>query len=505
MLFRQIVDDQLAQHAYLVGCPDAGEALVVDPERDIDRYLDAAAREGLEITAVAETHIHADFLSGARELAEETGATVYLSAHGAPQGPQGTRGDGSYRWGEGYDARFLEDGDTLTVGSVELRALHTPGHTPEHVSFLVTDGASDGETPMGLLSGDFVFVGDTGRPDLLETAAGQQGAMDEGARALFGSVQRFLDMEDHLQVWPGHGAGSACGKALGGVPETTVGYERRVSPAMQAAQQGEQAFTDYVTGAQPEPPAYFARMKRLNRDGPPLLGALPEPERFSESDLEALGPNGVGPNGVGPNGSPTVIDARPDRSDFMRGHLPGALYAPFGKNFPTLAASYADPDQPVVLVIAEEHVEDATRSLVRVGMDRVEGVASPQALAAYAESHGGALESLPVIDMAEMDARRRGDGAQVLDVRSPDEYERGHVPGALLAPHTRLAERLGALPRDRTLLVHCGGGRRASSAASLLAARGFDAVHVDDRFSNWSEAHPDAVEPSPPSPEEAPA
>jgi hydroxyacylglutathione hydrolase len=376
---------------------------------------------------------------------------------------------------------------------VELRALHTPGHTPEHVSFLVTDGESategesDGETPMGLLSGDFVFVGDTGRPDLLETAAGQQGAMDEGARALFGSVQRFLDMEDHLQVWPGHGAGSACGKALGGVPETTVGYERRVSPAMQAAQQGEQAFTDYVTSGQSAPPSYFARMKRLNRDGPPVLGALPEPERLSAGALADRGAEA------------TVIDARPDRTDFMRGHLPGALYAPFGKNFPTLAASYADPHQSVVLIIAEEDVEAATRSLVRVGLDRVEGYAPPRALA----SRDAALASLPVIDMEEMDARRRGDGAQVLDVRSPGEYERGHVPGATLAPHTRLAEHLGALPTDRTLLVHCGGGRRASSAASLLAARGFDAVHVDDRFSNWSEAHPEAVETGTPPAEEA--
>ena len=478
MLFRQLFDPQLAQYAYLVGCEDTGEALLVDPQRDIDRYLDAARSEGLAVTAVAETHIHADFLSGAREVAEETGTTVYLSGEGGP--------DWSYRWGEGYDVQLLDDGDTFTVGSVELRALHTPGHTPEHLSFLVTDGGSDAPVPMGLLSGDFVFVGDTGRPDLLETAAGEQGAGDEGAQALYGSVQRFLEMDDHLQVWPGHGAGSACGKALGSVPETTVGYERAVSPAMRAAQEGEAAFTSYILDEQPEPPLYFARMKEQNRDGVPLLGALPEPEALSPDDLGAL---------AGASGS-TVIDARADREDFMRGHLPGALYVPFGKSFPTLAGSYVEADQQIVLIIEEAHVEEALRSLVRVGLDRVAGYATPQALAAHTDA-GGALASLSMIDAGAMETQRQS-GAQVLDVRSLGEYRSGHVPGAALVPHTRLPAATDDLPRGRRLLVHCGSGQRASSAASLLARRGFDVAHVNDHFSNWADAHPGDVETSAP-------
>lgn len=473
MLFRQLFDSHLAQYAYLVGCQETGEALLVDPERDVDRYLEAARDEGLEITAVTETHIHADFLSGTREVAERTGATVYLSGEGSE--------DWAYRWADGYDVQFLKDGDTFRVGSVEVEALHTPGHTPEHLSFLVTDCGGGAEAPMGLLSGDFVFVGDTGRPDLLETAAGEEGAMADGARALFGSVQRFLAMDDYLQVWPGHGAGSACGKALGSVPETTVGYERRVSPAMGAAQVGEARFADYILEDQPAPPLYFARMKRLNRDGVPLLGDLPAPQQLSEDDLASISEEA------------TVIDARPDRAAFMRGHLPGALYAPFSKSFPTIAGSYAEPGVPVCLVIEEEHVGAAVRDLVRVGLDDVRGFATPQTLAAYGEA-GGALDAISVIDAEGMDTERRNAGTQVLDVRSLSEYRSGHVPGAVLAPHTRLAEAVAALPRDKRLLVHCGSGQRASRAVSLLARHGFEAVHVDDHFSNWADAHPGAVE-----------
>ena len=263
MLFRRIVDEKLAQYTYLVGCQRTGEALLIDPERDVDRYLAIAEEEELTITAVTETHIHADFLSGARELTRR-GIRAYLSSMGGP--------DWSYRWPEAADpVDLLGDGDTFYVGKIEVMVVHTPGHTPEHVSFLITDRGGGADAPMGILSGDFVFVGDMGRPDLLESAAGVEGAMREGAHTLYQSVDRFLELPDWLQLWPGHGAGSACGKALGAVPESTVGYERRFSPALAAALQGEKAFVGYVLDAQPEPPLYFGRMKRLNRDGPPLL------------------------------------------------------------------------------------------------------------------------------------------------------------------------------------------------------------------------------------------
>jgi len=477
MVFRQIHDDQLSQYAYLIGCQETGEALLVDPERDVDRYVEAAEEDALRITAVAETHIHADFLSGARQLAESHDVTLYLSREGESEG-------WGSRWAKdpGYDAVFLADGDTFRIGNVEVQALHTPGHTPEHLSFLITDKGGGAAAPMGIATGDFVFVGDLGRPDLLESAAGQKGAMKEGAVSLFRSAQQFLEMNDYLQVWPGHGAGSACGKALGSVPATTVGYERRFSPALEAVQEGEDRFVEYILADQPEPPLYFERMKDLNRDGVPLLPELPVPGSLSVEDLHGL------------DEAPTVIDARPEREAFMRGHLPGALYAPWGESFPTVAGSYVDPDAPIVLVIDPCRVEAATRSLVRLGLDRVTGYVPPDTVAAYADENGQALRTLPMMNMDELECRRQDAGIQVVDVRSRAEYREGHVPGAVNVPHMRLPEQIGDLPRDKTLLVHCGSGQRASSAASLLNARGFEVAHVNDTFANWARAHAGEME-----------
>ncbi|MGH7539581.1 MAG: MBL fold metallo-hydrolase, partial [Gemmatimonadota bacterium] len=256
MFFRQIFDDKLAQNAYLIGCQQTGDALVIDPQRDIDRYVALAKTEELRIVAVAETHIHADFLSGAREFAERFGTRVYLSDEGDE--------NWKYTWPANgdYDAVLLSDGDTFGIGRIELTARHTPGHTPEHLAFLLVDRGSGASEPMGLVSGDFVFVGDVGRPDLLETAAKVSGAREPSARRLWASIQRFLELPEYLQVWPGHGAGSACGKALGAVPETTVGYEKRFSPAIDRARRGEEPFVRFILEGQPEPPLYFARMKR---------------------------------------------------------------------------------------------------------------------------------------------------------------------------------------------------------------------------------------------------
>ncbi|RMF77646.1 MAG: MBL fold metallo-hydrolase, partial [Planctomycetota bacterium] len=254
MFVERIYDTQLAQAAYLIGCQRTGDAIVIDPERDIDRYIHAAAANGLRITAVTETHIHADYLSGTRELAEATAATVYLSDEGDA--------DWKYQWldhkigGGSYPHQLLHDGDTFDVGNVRFQAVHTPGHTPEHISFLVTDLGGGANEPIAIATGDFVFVGDLGRPDLLETAAGQTGAKEPSARRLYASLQSFLKLPDYLQVWPAHGAGSAWGKALGAIPQTTVGYEKRFSPAIRAAE-SEDAFVSAILAGQPEPPLYF--------------------------------------------------------------------------------------------------------------------------------------------------------------------------------------------------------------------------------------------------------
>jgi hydroxyacylglutathione hydrolase len=220
MILKRFYDEKLAQASYLIGCAATGESIVIDANRDVAQYVDAAAREGVKVTHVSETHIHADFVSGSLELARRTGAEMLLS----------DEGDAAWKYAfvNAAGATLLRGGDTFMVGNIRIDVLHTPGHTPEHLSFLITDTLATSE-PMGAVTGDFLFVGDVGRPDLLERAAGIAGTMETGARTLFQSLQRFKSLPDYLQIWPGHGAGSACGKALGAVPTSTLGYERIVN------------------------------------------------------------------------------------------------------------------------------------------------------------------------------------------------------------------------------------------------------------------------------------
>lgn len=475
MLFRQLTDPKLAQYAYLVGCQKTGEALVIDPLRDTDTYVAAAAREGLRITAVAETHIHADFLSGAREFAERFGVKLYLSDEGVDEG-------WSSNWARtgDYDVTWLHDGDTFAVGHIEVRAVHTPGHTPEHVSFVVTDLGGGATTPIGVATGDFVFVGDLGRPDLLEQAAGLHGVQEDSARTLFASLPRFRDLEDHVQVWPAHGAGSACGKALGAVPTTTVGYEKRYNASLAAADAGEAAFVDAILSGQPEPPTYFARMKRDNRDGVPLVGEIAAPRRLTAAELAD----------AAADDATVIVDTRPDRSAFMARHLPGALYAPMNKTFPTVVGSLvADETAPLVLVVDEAHVDEAVRDLLRIGYDRVAGVVTPDTLEQYA-ADGGATATIREASFDDLDAARADDGATVVDVRYASEYAAGHVPGAVNASYTRLpVTAADRLPEGRTLWVHCLSGARSAAASAYLAREGYDVVYVNGAFADYAARH----------------
>jgi hydroxyacylglutathione hydrolase len=464
MLVRQVFDPKLAQYAYLVGCPATGDAVVIDPERDIDQYLDLAAENDLTITAVVDTHIHADYLTGMREFAER-GVHVYASDEGDA--------DWKYEWllGSDYDYTLLKDGDTFMVGNIELEAVHTPGHTPEHLSYLITDHGSGAEEAFALATGDFVFVGDLGRPDLLETAAGMVGTMEEGARVLYDSVQRFKrDMPEFLQVWPAHGAGSACGKALGDIPLSTVGYELRNNASIQASG-SEDEFVDFILSGQPEPPMYFARMKRDNKMGPPVLGgALPEPEPLDAEALAAF----AGRTDV------AVVDTRADREAFMAAHLEGALYAPLDKTFPTVTGSYIEEDTPIVLIIDAERVEEAVRDLVRIGLDDVTAFATPATLAEVSD-----LASIEQVTFADVP---QDGSARVLDVRGLGEYESGHVPGAQNIAHTRLFVRRDEVGHDdeAPLFVHCKSGARAAVASALLAREGHDVRYVNDAVTNAS-------------------
>lgn len=477
MLFKQIYDTTLAQAAYLIGCQRTGEALIIDPERDVDRYLEIAAAEGLRITGVAETHIHADFLSGTRELAERTGAHVYLSSEGGP--------DWQYEWLDkrtdngSYAHTLLHHGDDFLVGNIRITALHTPGHTPEHMSYLVTDTGGGASEPMGIATGDFVFVGDVGRPDLLETAAGEVGAKEPSARTLFQSLKQFVDLPEYLQVWPGHGAGSACGKALGAIPQSTVGYEKRFNLAVTQSTGDETTFVESILAGQPDPPPYFARMKRENKSGPAVLGGLPTPRRESvEGLLSRVSHYAISARDLSESVDDariTVIDTRP-WARYAAGHTPGALHVPLNKSFPTIVGSYVRPTESVCVIADDEQVRDAVLGLIRVGIDHIPFYVPSSDVEEWVASGNG--EKIDEVTISEFVSRLRSGGVHVLDVRAISEFEAGHVDGAQNIVHTRMANELGSIPRGMPLYVHCQSGVRAAYATALLAREGFNPIYV---------------------------
>jgi hydroxyacylglutathione hydrolase len=472
MFMRMIYDDKLAQAAYLIGCQRTGEAIVIDPERDVDRYIEMAEENDLRITAVAETHIHADFLSGARELAERVGAKVYVSDEGDE--------DWKYQWldkkvgGGAYDHQLLKDGDLFSVGNIEFKVVHTPGHTPEHICFLVTDKGAGATEPIGFATGDFVFVGDLGRPDLLETAAGQTGAMEPSARRLYETVKRLETIPEFTQVWPAHGAGSACGKSLGAVPFSTVGYEKRFNPALKAAS-SEQEFVDFMLTGQPEPPMYFARMKRDNKIGPKVLGELPYPPRMTPKELLSLDTRKA-----------AVIDTR-DWDDFRVGHLKGAMSFPLTNSFNTDAGSLIDEEEPIYLIIEPDRVEEAVRDLVRIGLDDIRGWCDANEMDAL-KREGAEMIETKEIDAQEASSMLDQPGVRILDVRRKTEYDEGHIPGAVNIAHTRLPSRLDEVPRDESMIVHCRSGKRSARATAYLERLGYDVTNLAGGIIDWEKA-----------------
>ncbi|HET9132668.1 MAG TPA: MBL fold metallo-hydrolase [Gemmatimonadales bacterium] len=462
MLVRRFYDDRLAQASYLIGCQRIGEAIVVDPARDITPYLEAAKAEGMRITRVTETHIHADFVSGARELAAATGATPLLSAEGGS--------DWQYAWAEEARATLLRDGDTITLGGVRLEVWHTPGHTPEHLSFVVIDTARS-EDPVAMLTGDFIFVGDVGRPDLLEKAAHVEGTMEAGARQLFRSIQRTASLPDHLQIWPGHGAGSACGKALGAMPTSTLGYERRTNWAFGI--DDETAFVTAVLEGQPTPPAYFGMMKRINKLGATVLGTRGPTSRL---DLKAFD---------GATDSGAVLDVRP-AATWAGGHLRGTLNIPLIKAFTTWAGWLLNYEQPITLVAdTQAQADDARRALASIGLDRVRGwLDATQTMTAFPERVTSARRG----DITQAEAIA-ATGRQVIDLRETNEWDAGHLPVAAHHPLGTLRTTLQDLPRETPLAVHCQAGTRSAIGISVLAAMGFtDVMDLNAGYAGWRAA-----------------
>ena len=446
MYFEQVYDKSLAQASYFIGCQKEGVAMVIDPKRDVDTYLEIAKENNLKITHVAETHIHADFLSGAREIAALTGAKLYLSDEGGPD------------WQYEFQHVGLKDGSIINVGNLKFEVLHTPGHTPESISFLLTDKPAS-NNPVMLFTGDFVFVGDIGRPDLLEKAAGLKGTQEIGARQMFKSLQRFVAFPDYVQVWPAHGAGSACGKALGSVPSSTVGYEKVRNWALQYGSD-EKGFTKYLLEGQPEPPKYFAMMKKLNKVDRALLTEVPKPTKLSLNALRKALKDGV-----------QVIDTR-SKTEFANGFIPGTINIQGNNSFNTWMGWFVSYEKPFILIAEESKLEDLTRKLMRIGLDNIYG---------YIDSTkewtdaGGELLKSDIITTDGFKALLKT-AAQIIDLRGATEYNAGHVEGAEHVFIGTLKNNLDKISKDREVVIYCQGGDRATIGYSLLAKHGF--THV---------------------------
>ena len=431
MIIRNFYDDSLAQASYLVACGATGEAAIIDPLREIEPYLQAAKKLGLRITVAIETHIHADFLSGTRELSARTGAFMYLSGEGGA--------DWQYDFAGDPKACPLRDGDVVKLGNLSLKAIHTPGHTPEHMAYLLTDHPLS-EQPHSLFSGDFVFVGDVGRPDLLERVANFKGTMEKGARDLFHSLQKLNDLSDSLLVWPGHGAGSACGKSLGGSPVTTLGYERATNWALRAASEAD--FMAEVLAGQPEPPRYFKEMKVRNKLGPVVLGAMPRVPEISE------------PVGV-------IVDIR-SAAAIRAGYVPDSIAIPAGLALTTWAGWLLEYDEPVTLIAEDQAVADAAaRDFALIGLDSIQGWMKAPVSREQVETI--ACKFIP-------------EEAFVLDVRGLTEYRAAHMASSVHIPLGYLAARQDEIPRDRPIFVHCASGMRSLIGASLLRRAGIENV-----------------------------
>lgn len=468
MLLKYFYDERLAHASYLVGCQRAKIAVVVDPGRDIDEYLQVAEREGVKIVAVAETHIHADYVSGARELADRVGAKLYVS----DEGPQAWK----YQYVDQYQHQLLHDGDAFMLGNIKFEVLHTPGHTPESISFVVTDQGGGADRPMGIFTGDFVFVGSIGRPDLLEEAAGLVGTAEPGARELFTSIERFKALPDYLQVWPSHGAGSACGKGLGAIPSSTVGYEKLFNPALQFTD--EEEFVQYILADQPEAPKYFAVMKRVNKEGPVVLGADHHHAMLELSDL----PHALE---VG-----TVVDLRP-APQFAAAHLPNTLNIPLNM-LSAWAGWILDYDRPVYLLCESQQLEEAARLLHKIGVEKIAGGFDIQVALASGKLTGSHVEGHP----HELQSAIESGEAMLIDVRSLAEWQEGRIEQAEHFFLGRLPHTVDKLPADKQIIVQCRSGARSAIGVSVLKAAGFkNVVNLTGGYMAWKAAGYPSVKP----------
>jgi hydroxyacylglutathione hydrolase len=451
--FEQILADGVAQCSYLLGDDDAGTCAVIDPRPDVDVYLEMAQRFGLTITHVFETHIHADFLSGARELVDRL--------DGKPMLCLSVEGGAEY----GFEHASVRDGDSFSFGGLRMVARFTPGHTPEHMSYMLYE--DDADTPWGVLSGDAFFVDSVGRPDLLG-----DDQTEELAEKLFHTVRDvFMALPDDVIIYPCHGAGSECGPDIGDRMSSTIGYERRFNDYAQI--EDLEAFKEAILGDAPPVPTHYPRMKKVNAEGPEVLRNLPRAAPLTVAQFAEAAEAGA-----------QILDTR-DMMSFGAGHVEGALNIGARPELSVWAGWLLDPERPIYLVMEEDrHLPLVLTLLWRTGYTRFGGYLAG-GMSAWREA-GRPFAQVPQISVHEL---KEADELTPLDVRKPEEWEDGHVPGATHAFLGELRDNLDRLDRNAAYATYCASGFRASIAASLLRAHGFqDVRNVPGSWKAWSAA-----------------
>ncbi len=452
--FTQYYLDCLSQASYLIGDPTTGRAVVVDPRRDVEEYVTDAAAAGLTIELVIETHFHADFLSGHLEMAEATGAKIVYSSVASTE----------------FDVMLVEDGERYSLGEVDLEFLHTPGHTPESMSIVVRETA-DGE-PWAVLTGDTLFIGDVGRPDLLSSIGFTK---DELAEKLYDSLHtKIMTLPDATLVYPAHGAGSACGKNLSTETSSTIGEQKATNYALNAPD--KQTFIDLVTEGQQPAPGYFVFDAILNRKDRELLDENEMPKELTYDEAKALIAGGA-----------VLVDGR-DPEEFGHGHLVDAINVGLNGRYAEFAGSIVKSDVDIVLFVDQGFELEAKNRLARIGFDRVVGViGSPYQVMIDNADDVQKGSRLTAIDYESR--KMEIDNIQLVDVRNPGELEAGIIPGAISLPVGQFADRMDELDPTRPTVVYCAGGYRSSVAASLLRTNGFDDVSdILGGYGAWAEA-----------------
>jgi glyoxylase-like metal-dependent hydrolase (beta-lactamase superfamily II)/rhodanese-related sulfurtransferase len=445
MILHQYYLGCLAHASYLIGDESTGTAVVVDPQRDVDQYLEDAKKQGLTIRHVFLTHFHADFLAGHLELRDRAGAQIHLGRTASAE----------------FAFQPFGDGDRLEFGRVRLEGLETPGHTPEAISILVFDLAKSAERPQAVLTGDTLFIGDVGRPDLLASIGV---TADELAGMLYDSLhEKLLKLPDETLVYPAHGAGSLCGKNMSKETVSTLGTQRRYNYALQPMSKEE--FVTLVTTDLPDSPQYFAYDAALNRKERPKLEETMSQNLRGLSLQDFLAKRGQGAQ---------VVDTR-EAPEYAMAYLPGSLNIALGGQYATWAGTMLDPSRPIIVIADPGREEESEVRLGRIGFDRVEGYLTGGIEAAEAEpgllQHTDRMTAVTVAE--ELDSKTP---PLILDVRAPGERKAKHIEGSLHIPLNHLRERLSEIPRDRPIIVHCAGGYRSSIAASLLRQNGFKDV-----------------------------